>query len=303
VAGGGFFSLPTLDPTYVTLPHLRDCRLRPTPSRIRFTRTVVSNRGGPPMNAYRLSVVLLLAASVACNRNRQGPTEGIGGEPKDAQTYFDRGVARLKKKDLDAAIKDFTEVIRLDPQSANAFYNRGNAHGGKKEYDKAIEDYSGVIRLDPKNAYAHANRAMMQLALRQPESVKSFQFVLDLEGGKGTYSPYAMVLGHLAARRHNDATAAKRFLGESAAKLGEDWPYPAVRFLRGDIDEAALLDAATDDGKQTEARCYLCLDHLLKGRTDEAVAHFRWVKEHGNTTYVEYAIVAAELERLEKAKK
>jgi lipoprotein NlpI len=84
--------------------------------------------------------------------------------------------------------------------------------------------------------------------------------------------------------------------------LDEAWPYPSVQYLRGEIDEEALLKLATDDDKRTEARCFLGLDHLLKGNRDKALVHFRWVKEKGTVGYVEYTIAVAELERLENAK-
>jgi hypothetical protein len=42
---------------------------------------------------------------------------------------------------------------------------------------------------------------------------------------------------------------------------------------------------------------------MLKGRRDEALTHFRWVKEHGTATFIEYAIAVAELERLESGDK
>ena len=104
----------------------------------------------------------------------------------------------------------------------------------------------------------------------------------------------------MAARQAGNEPAAKRFLKDSAGKLNETWPYPVVQFLRGDIDEAALLNLSTDDDKRTEARCFLGIDHAIKGRKGEALAHFRWVKEHGNTSYTEYTIAVAELERLER---
>ncbi|MBI1914875.1 MAG: hypothetical protein HYS12_09080 [Planctomycetes bacterium] len=88
---------------------------------------------------------------------------------------------------------------------------------------------------------------------------------------------------------------------DSADKLNEVWPYPAVQFLRGEIDEPALLKLATDDDKRTEARCFLGMDHALKGRRTEALAHFRWVKEHGTASFIEYTIALAELERLERS--
>ena len=107
-------------------------------------------------------------------------------------------------------------------------------------------------------------------------------------------------MGHLAARQAADEARAKRFLKDSAGKLDEVWPYPAVQFLRGEIDEPALLKLATDDDKRTEARCFLGLHRALEGDKDKALAHFRWVKEHGTANFIEYTIALAELDRLER---
>jgi hypothetical protein len=117
---------------------------------------------------------------------------------------------------------------------------------------------------------------------------------------EGARSAYNVLIGHLAAIQAGDEPAAKRFLKDSAGKLDETWPYPVVQLLRGEIDEAALLKLSTDDGKRTDARCVLGMGHVIKGRRGEALAHYRWVKEHGNTTPITYWVVVAELERLEQ---
>ena len=59
-----------------------------------------------------------------------------------------------------------------------------------------------------------------------------------------------------------------------------------------------LLAAATDNEKMTEVRCFLGLDSIQKQAKDSALAHFRWVSEHGNPRSVEYGIALAELRRL-----
>jgi len=228
--------------------------------------------------------------------------EAIRLNPNYEGAFNNRGNAWSRKKDYERAIQDYDEAIRLNPKYTLAFTNRGRVWRAKKEYDKAIRDYEEAIRLDPKNAWALFNRSVVQIMMREPEAPRGFQAVLDIEGYKGHMAPYAVVLGHFAARQSNDESAANRFLTESAGKLAEDWPYPAVRFLRGEIDEAALLKLATDDDKRTEARCFLGLDHMLKDRKNEALAHFRWVKEHGNPSFVEYTIAVAELDRLEQAR-
>ncbi len=227
--------------------------------------------------------------------------EAIRLNPKHALAFNNRGNAWSDKKEYDKAIKDFDEAIRLDPKYALVFNDRGWAWHSKKEYDKAIKDYDEAIRLDPKFAGAPFHRSVAFMLLRRPEAVKGFQSVLDLQGWNGDLATYVVVLGNIAARQMGDEAAANRFLKDSAFKLDEAWPYPAVKFLRGDIDETQLLKLATDDDKQTDARCFLGLDHALKGRKDEALTHFRWVKEHGNPTFIEYTIAVAELERLEQA--
>ena len=194
-------------------------------------------------------------------------------------------------------------IVAADPKDSIAFNNRGNAWRYKKEFDKAIKDYDEAIRLDPSFASAYFGRAVALMIDRRPKAAAAFQKVIDVEAGTTDLSAFAVILGHLAARQAGDDTAAKRFLNESAQKLKSDWPFPIVRYLRGDLSEAELLKLAVDDDKRTGARCYLGMDLALKGKKDAAIAHFRWVKEHGNQEFTEYAIALAELERLEKAGK
>jgi tetratricopeptide (TPR) repeat protein len=71
-----------------------------------------------------------------------------------AWAYAHRGTAWAVKGELDIALKDFDDAIRLSPDRALCWTLRGNAWRVKKEYDKAIRDYSESIRLDPKDARA-----------------------------------------------------------------------------------------------------------------------------------------------------
>ena len=75
-----------------------------------------------------------------------------------ASNYNNRGNAWLSKQDYDKAIRDYDEAIRLDPKFKAAHNGRGSAWLSKQENDKAIRDYDEAIRLDPKDAYAYYNR-------------------------------------------------------------------------------------------------------------------------------------------------
>jgi len=66
---------------------------------------------------------------------------------EEASRYFDRGVARFDKGDLDGAIADWTQAIRLNPQLAEAYTNRGLARAHKGDLDGAIADFEMFLKL------------------------------------------------------------------------------------------------------------------------------------------------------------
>ena len=84
--------------------------------------------------------------------------EAIRLNQNDAVAYYDRGYAYSHKGDYDRAIADFTESIRLDPMDGRAFFNRGWAYGNKGDYDRALTDFNETIRLNPMDAAAFSYR-------------------------------------------------------------------------------------------------------------------------------------------------
>jgi tetratricopeptide (TPR) repeat protein len=214
--------------------------------------------------------------------------------------YQGRGRAWRDKKDYDKAIADCNEAIRLDPGYAHAYNGRGNAWSAKKDYDKAIADYNEAIRLDPGYVHAYFNRGVAFLLTGSPKVGDDARKVLELEGWRGEYSQYAVLWGYFGLRRAGNADSAKRFLDDAAARCDNTaWPYPVIRYLRGELDQTAMLAAASDNDKMTVARFYLGLDLALKGRYEEAREHYRWVKEHGNPSLFQFTHALAELDKLE----
>ena len=47
---------------------------------------------------------------------------------------------------------DYDQAIQLNPKYARAYHNRGSAWGNKGDLDRAIADYNQAIRLDLKEA-------------------------------------------------------------------------------------------------------------------------------------------------------
>jgi len=83
-----------------------------------------------------------------------------------AKQYGDRGNERYQKGDLDGAIQDYSEGIRLNPDyvnlQASLFNNRGTARRDKGDLDGAMEDFTEAIRLKPDDAVAFVGRSTVR---------------------------------------------------------------------------------------------------------------------------------------------
>ena len=89
-------------------------------------------------------------------------TDSIRANPGDSHGYVMRALIwRQERKEVDLALGDLNEAIRLDPTGGDLWTARGLAWHYKEEYDKAIADHSEAIRLDPKLAPAYVNRAWL----------------------------------------------------------------------------------------------------------------------------------------------
>ncbi len=66
-----------------------------------------------------------------------------------ALKFSNRGVEWRLKGELDRAISDYDEAIRLDPKYADAYYNRCIAYNRQKKYDLALPDCNRAIALGP----------------------------------------------------------------------------------------------------------------------------------------------------------
>lgn len=75
-----------------------------------------------------------------------------------SQLYNNRGVEYKAKGDLDHAIADFGEAMKLNPKNLIAVTNRGDSLVAKGDHDAAIADYNAAIATDPKFLRAYSGR-------------------------------------------------------------------------------------------------------------------------------------------------
>jgi tetratricopeptide (TPR) repeat protein len=94
-------------------------------------------------------------------------TEAVRLNPRFKEAYMNRGYAHYKLKNADQAIADESRALEMDGTLADAWFYRGLARLLKKtpeEYEAAIKDFSEKIRLDPADPTAYLFRAQAYAA-------------------------------------------------------------------------------------------------------------------------------------------
>src|ERR1019366_7415070 len=121
-----------------------------------------------------LAVVALGCLTFAASASAQTATgtAGIAGTVKDtsgpnsARAHNDLGVTLSKKGDLDGAIAEFREALRLDPNYGPAHFNLGltllrdsKTKAGRemigKHWENVVAEFGEATRLQPNNDVAH----------------------------------------------------------------------------------------------------------------------------------------------------
>ncbi|OFX00637.1 MAG: hypothetical protein A3D94_13635 [Alphaproteobacteria bacterium RIFCSPHIGHO2_12_FULL_66_14] len=87
-----------------------------------------------------------------------------------AIVYYSRGYEYLKLRQLDLAIADFTQSIRIDPSFLNPYVSRCLSLRGKGEFAKAVTDANSALRIDPNNREARTclERAQQRIPYPAP---------------------------------------------------------------------------------------------------------------------------------------
>jgi lipoprotein NlpI len=78
-----------------------------------------------------------------------------------AAAFANRGYAYQAKGQLDQAIQDYTQALRLGPDKGRIRVNRGVAYLNRGEDDKALEDFNESLRVTPEDPVALYHRGLL----------------------------------------------------------------------------------------------------------------------------------------------
>lgn len=126
--------------------------------------------------------------------------------PKLYAPYSLRASIRLNvERDLESALADYNEAIRLDPNVPLAHNDRGCIHMLKGDYEKALADFSAAISLDPAYSQIYTSRGEMYFLSGQlDEALADFQKAHSLKP-ENKFAIIGLAIVHFALQRRNDA--------------------------------------------------------------------------------------------------
>jgi curved DNA-binding protein CbpA len=89
------------------------------------------------------------------------PPTAADPPPTTAASYRERAIDWNRKGDLDKAIADLNQAVRLAPDDAQAYHERGNAWGRKGDTDRALADYERALQIEPRDPRIFHDRGLM----------------------------------------------------------------------------------------------------------------------------------------------
>jgi hypothetical protein len=97
--------------------------------------------------------------------------ESVRLKPSYGQAHYNLGVALFQRGRTDEAIFQFQEALRLNPNQAEAHNNLGAALGRKGRTDEAIHEFQEALRLKPDHTMARKNLNAL-LATNAPAALR-----------------------------------------------------------------------------------------------------------------------------------
>ena len=115
----------------------------------------------------RIAALAILAIFALFNPCFAGETtKSDVQKPADETTaLFNSASAKFYKQDIQGAIDDFSQAIKLNPNNIMLYLNRGYVKQFVCDYGGAMADYNKALEINPNFAFAYNNRGVLKVSM------------------------------------------------------------------------------------------------------------------------------------------
>jgi tetratricopeptide (TPR) repeat protein len=107
------------------------------------------------------------------------------GSPKNPVLWNKMGIAYQQMQQLDSALKNYQQAVRLKKDYVEAINNIGTIYYGRKSYRRAITYYQRALKIAPREARSASIYSNLGTALfdrkKRPEAMEAFHTAMSLD--------------------------------------------------------------------------------------------------------------------------
>ena len=204
-------------------------------------------------------------------------SEAIRLNPKHAEAYGRRAVAKEEVNDVAGALADYDKAIELDPTDADNYYLRGLLKADAEGFTEALADFDQAIERvsDDESYYSHRS-LIRQRTGDFDGAISDCDRIFELRPARTWIIPLALVSRGIAKALKGDVKSALEDLDNAVNRTRGDehtrFERGKVRLLSNDLD-GALEDLAAVVASSSYSplpHVILALIKLRKGEPDDA---------------------------------
>jgi len=194
--------------------------------------------------------------------------------PDNAEAFTRLGIVMHGQEQLDAAIEQYQQALRINPDLPLTHFNLGVAHQELHQYAEAETSYRNTIHLQPDYANVHANLGyVLNLQSKHEEAAAAYQQALIFDPDTAEiHHNLGLVL--MAQGRTDEAENSL----QTALRLNPGYTEAYINLagllqVKGDYPEAeaALRKAISNDPNSADTHQKLAIVLNSMGRQSEAV--------------------------------
>ena len=255
--------------------------------------------------------------------------KAVEAEPANAAAHNALGSLLNSKGHFAEALPHAEQAVALDPGNARYRYNRGVVRAEHGRFAEAVADFDIALAAHPDLTYAWLERGAAKLSLDDVAGARADWAKAAQSDPKLIWVHWYQATGDFVEGRFAEAAAgfnriaaaepafvpAKLWRAIAHGRGGKalavddpgstDWPEPAVRFFRKEIDEAALLKIAGEDRvsgdrrRTAEAHYFIAQRALIEGDRATARDHLWWALAIPSPRHVWRIAAERDLKQLE----